>query len=417
MKCELISVGTELLVGDTLNTNVRYLSRELSLLGIHVYYHTTVGDNPERLEEAVKIAFDRSDLIITTGGLGPTQDDLTKEIIAKMFNRRLIEDQQVKEDILAYFTNRDYPLTANNLKQALVPENGLVLRNDWGTAPGILLDQSGTKIIMLPGPPGEMIHLFEQLVVPLIWKKETQRVMSRYYNLSDIGESEVEDRLLDIIDIQDNPTIATYAKMGEVQIRVTANGISENEMNHLLDQYEKLVFDRFGRHIYSQSKEALKDVVCKLLLEKKITIATAESCTGGLIAAQLTEFAGISKIFSMGLITYSNQTKVDLLGVRQATIEKYGAVSEEVAKEMCEGLLKRSQAKCAVAVTGFAGPEGGGIDKPVGLVYIALHYNNHTEVSSWHFKGERVAVREKVAVKVFNLIRFAITEAFPKRSD
>ncbi len=414
MKCELISVGTELLVGDTLNTNVQYLSRELSLLGIRVHYHTTVGDNPERLEKAVKIAFERSDLIITTGGLGPTQDDLTKEIIAKMFNRRLIEDRQVKKDILAYFANREYPLTVNNLKQALVPENVLVLHNDWGTAPGILLDESGKQIIMLPGPPSEMIHLFEQLVVPLIWKKENQRVISRYYNLSDIGESAVEDRLLDIIDSQDNPTIATYAKMGEVQIRITANGTNENKMNDLLDQYEKLMFDRFGRHIYSQKKEALKDVVCKLLLEKNITIATAESCTGGLIASQLTEFAGISKIFSMGLVTYSNESKVKLLGVSEKTLEKHGAVSEEVAREMCQGLLKRSNAECAIAVTGFAGPEGGGIDKPVGLVYIALHYNNHTDLSSWHFKGERVAVRQKIAVKVFNLIRFAITESFPK---
>lgn len=414
MKCELISVGTELLVGDTLNTNVQYLSRELSLLGISVHYHTTVGDNPKRLEEAVKIAFERSDLIITTGGLGPTQDDLTKEIIAKMFNRRLIEDQHVKKDILAYFANREYPLTANNLKQALVPENVLVLHNDWGTAPGILLDQSGKQIVMLPGPPGEMSHLFQQLVVPLISKKEDQKVMSRYYNLSDIGESAVEDRLLDIIDKQDNPTIATYAKMGEVQIRITANGIDENEMNSLLDQYDKLMVERFGRHLYSQTKESLKDAVCKLLLEKNITIATAESCTGGLIASQLTEFAGISKIFSMGLITYSNETKVKLLGVKEETLENYGAVSGEVAREMCEGLLKRSHAKCAVSVTGFAGPEGGGTDKPVGLVYIALHYNNHTEVSSWHFKGERLAVRQKIAVKVFNLIRFAITEPFLK---
>ena len=418
MKCELISVGTELLVGDTLNTNVQYLSRELSLLGISVYYHTTVGDNPERLEQAVKIAFERSDLIITTGGLGPTQDDLTKEIIAKMFNRRLVEDKQVKKDILEYFVNREYPLTLNNLKQALVPENVLVLHNDWGTAPGILLTQSGKQIVMLPGPPGEMVHLFEQLVVPLIQKKENQKVLSRYYNLSDIGESAAEDRLLDIIDKQKNPTIATYAKMGEVQIRITANGTDENEVNQLLDEYEKLMYKRFGRQIYSSTKESLKEFVCNLLLQKNITIATAESCTGGLIASQLTEFAGISKIFSMGLITYSDETKMQLLGVKKETLEKYGAVSEEVAREMVEGLVKASHAECAVAITGFAGPEGGGTDKPAGLVYIALHYNNHTEVSSWHFQGERVSVRQKTAVKVFNLIRFAITEGFSeKRSD
>lgn len=414
MECELISVGTELLVGDTLNTNVHYLSRELSLLGIRVHYHTTVGDNPQRLEEAVKIAFNRSDLIITTGGLGPTQDDLTKEIIAKLFNRRLVEDQQVKKDILAYFINREYPLTANNLKQALVPENGLVLHNDRGTAPGILIDHSGKRIVMLPGPPGEMSHLFEQLVIPLIQKKEDQKVISRYYNLSDIGESAAEDRLLDLIDKQNNPTIATYAKMGEVQIRITANGSDEIEINRLLDSYEKLMFDRFGRNIYSLTKESLKEAVCKLLLQNNITIATAESCTGGLIASQLTEFSGISKIFSMGLVTYSNEAKIKLLGVNPETLEKYGAVSEAVAREMCEGLLKVSQAECAVSVTGIAGPTGGSDDKPVGLVYIGLHYNNHTQVSCWHFRGERDLVRKKAMIKVFNLIRLAITDNLVK---
>jgi nicotinamide-nucleotide amidase len=408
MRCELISVGTELLVGDTLNTNVQFLSRELSLLGIGVYYHTTVGDNPKRLKDAVKIACDRSDLIITTGGLGPTQDDLTKEIIAELFGRKLIEDKQVKQDILSYFANREYPMTSNNFKQALVPEGAMVLHNDWGTAPGIYLDQDGRQVIMLPGPPREMVHLFQSAVLPILKKNDNQLVVSRYYNLSDIGESAAEDRLLDLIDKQDNPTIATYAKMGEVQVRITANGSNELAINALLDQYEQLMFERFGDHIYSLNKESLSDAVCRMLLERKISIATAESCSGGLIASQLTRYPGISEVFGMGLVSYSNQAKMKLLNVSAETLDKYGAVSEETAREMCMGLKVSSGADCCIAVTGIAGPDGGTEDKPVGLVYIGVFYKNKLEVTRWHFKGERQVVQDKTAIKAFNLIRKAI---------
>ncbi|WKY46547.1 competence/damage-inducible protein A [Eubacteriaceae bacterium ES3] len=408
MRCELISVGTELLVGDTLNTNVQFLSRELSLLGIRVYYHTTVGDNPERLKEAVKIAFDRSDLIITTGGLGPTQDDLTKEIIAELFGRQLIEDKQVKQDILSYFANREYPMTSNNFKQALIPEGATALHNDWGTAPGIYINQDDRQVFMLPGPPREMVHLFQSAVLPILDKNEKQLVISRYYNLSDIGESAAEDRLLDLIDKQKNPTIATYAKMGEVQVRITANGSNETEINALLDQYEALMFERFGNHIYSLTKESLNEAVCRMLLEKKITVATAESCSGGLIASQLTRYPGISEVFGMGLVTYSNEAKIKLLDVSPDTLEKYGAVSEETAREMCMGLRYTSGADCCIAVTGVAGPGGGTEEKPAGLVYIGVFYKNNLEVTRWHFKGERQVVQDKTAIKAFNLIRKAI---------
>ena len=410
MKCEIICVGTEILVGDTLNTNVNYLSKELSHLGLSVCYHTTVGDNPKRLEEAVKIAFERSDLIITTGGLGPTQDDLTKEVIAELFNRELIQDEKIKEELLQYFTNREFSFTPNNLKQTFVPENAEVLANPCGTAPGILMREQGRVIIMLPGPPREMTRVFDEDVVPLITQKSKQLVISRYYNLSDIGESAAEDRLLDLIDTQTNPTIATYAKMGEVLVRITANGDDEKALNTLLDQYEAIMLERFEENIFTFSKESLRETVCKLLIEKNISIATAESCTGGLIASQLTEQAGISKVFGTGIISYSNQTKMKLLNVRKETLDKFGAVSEETAREMCENLQKIADVELAVAVTGIAGPEGGSAEKPVGLVYIGICYKGKTQISKCHFNGERKMVQIKTANKVFHLIRKTVID-------
>ncbi|MBC3899522.1 competence/damage-inducible protein A [Acetobacterium malicum] len=410
MKCELISVGTELLVGDTLNTNVQFLSRELSLLGIPVYFHTTVGDNPKRLEEAVRIAFNRSDLIITTGGLGPTQDDLTKEVIAELFKKKLIQDEKTKEDLLQYFVNREFTMTPNNLKQTFIPESAEILFNPCGTAPGILLKEQGRMIIMLPGPPREMTRVFEEAVLPILKHDNNQLVISRYYNLSDIGESAAEDRLLDLIDTQVNPTIATYAKMGEVLIRITANGNDENEMNALLDHYEEIMLSRFEDNIFSFSKDSLQITVCKLLLEKNITLATAESCTGGLIASQVTEYPGISKIFGTGLVTYSNEAKINLLGIKKETLDTYGAVSNETAIEMCENLQKISQAMLCVSVTGIAGPDGGSAEKPVGLVYIGVCFDGKTDVYHYHFNGDRKVVQQKTANKVFHLIRKTIVD-------
>jgi nicotinamide-nucleotide amidase len=372
MKCELISVGTELLVGDTLNTNVQYLSRELSLLGFRVHFHTTVGDNPRRLEEAVQIAFQRSDLIITTGGLGPTQDDLTKEVIADLFKKRMIQDEKAKRNLMELFSNREFPMTPNNLKQAFVPETSEVLYNPCGTAPGILLKEQGRVIIMLPGPPREMTRIFEEAVIPILHKDQKQSAISRYYNLSDIGESAAEDRLLDLIDKQINPTIATYAKMGEVLVRITANGDDQHQVNRLLDQYEEIMLQRFKNNIFTFSKDSLQETVCKLLLERNISIALAESCTGGLIASQLTEYPGISKVFGTGLVTYSNEAKINLLGIKKETLNKFGAVSQETAKEMCESVKTISHSQMGISVTGIAGPEGGSEEKPIGLIYIGI---------------------------------------------
>lgn len=410
MKCEIISVGTELLVGDTLNTNVHYLSKELSLLGISVCYHTTVGDNPKRLEEVMKIALNRSDLIVTTGGLGPTQDDLTKEVISNLFGKKLVQDDKVKEDLLQYFVNREFVMTDNNLKQTLVPENAEVLTNPRGTAPGIMIQENGKTVILLPGPPREMTGMFEGSVLKLLNKEQNQLVVSRYYNLSDIGESAAEDRLLDLIDVQDNPTIATYAKMGEVLVRITANGKDEKVVNALLDEYEAIMIDRFGENIFAFSKDSLCEAVGKLLIEKNITIATAESCTGGLIASQLTEQPGISKVFGLGIVSYSNEAKKKILHVNEDTLLEFGAVSSETAREMCDHLREISDAVLNVSVTGIAGPDGGSEEKPVGLVYIGLNYKGDTTITKCHFNGDRKIVQQKTANKVFHLIRQTIVD-------
>ncbi len=408
MKCELISVGTELLVGDTLNTNVSYLSRELSLLGIKVCYHTIVGDNPERLEEVIKIACQRCDLIITTGGLGPTQDDLTKEVIAKIFDRKLIQDKKTLQTLQSYFENREYKMTENNLKQTFIPENAKVINNSCGTAPGIAMKESDNTIIMLPGPPREMICMFEESVREHINMEKKQEVISRYYNMTNIGESAAEDRLLDLIDKQDNPTIATYAKMGEVLVRITANGHEKKHLNILLDQYEEIMLKRFKENIFSFSKDPLHKAIGNLLLEKNISIAVAESCTGGLIASKLTEVPRISKIFGMGIVSYSNAVKQKLLHVKEDTLLKYGAVSDETAREMCDNLKELSQADLTVSVTGIAGPSGGSKEKPIGLVYIGVNYKGVTEVYPCHFKGDREMIQIKTSNKVFYLIRKTI---------
>ena len=255
-----------------------------------------------------------------------------------------------------------------------------------------------------------MSRVFEEAVLPLLKKDHNQLVISRYYNLSDIGESAAEDRLLDLIDTQVNPTIATYAKMGEVLVRITANGKDENEMNALLDRYEGIMLARFEDNIFSFSKASLQETVCQLLLEKNISLATAESCTGGLIASQLTEHPGISRVFGTGLVTYSNEAKINLLQVKKATLDSYGAVSAETAREMCENLQRISHSMLAVSVTGIAGPDGGSTEKPVGLVYIGLNFKGKTAVYHYHFNGDRKVVQQKTANKVFHLIRKTIVD-------
>ncbi len=410
MNCELISVGTELLTGDILNTNVMYLSKELSVNGFSVLYHTTVGDNPDRLREVVEKALTRSELIITTGGLGPTQDDLTKETIADIFGMEMELIPSVEKKLQAFFARRGETMTENNLRQAYVPKGAEMLDNPRGTAPGIMIQKDGKTVIMLPGPPHEMAGMYEDKVEPILHKLKNQIVLSRYYMISGIGESKVEDMIMDIVDRQDNPTIATYAKIGEVMIRLTANGQDKEAINALLDKYEAIIEERFGHHIFAHSQDNLETVVGRLLMDHDLTVAFAESCTGGLVASKLAEIPGISKSLKMGLVTYSNEAKMQLLHVKKETLDAYGAVSEQTCREMCENLRDISGCDITASITGIAGPGGGSKEKPVGLVYVGVCYKGKTTIKKYLFDDSRRVVQMRTANKVFHQIRKAVLD-------
>ena len=410
MKCELISVGTELLTGDTLNTNTQFLSKSLSENGFSVLYHTILGDNPERLESLIKTAIGRSDIIITTGGLGPTQDDLTKETIAKALGLKMALNQEVVEKIKKFFNHRKLEMTDNNLRQAYIPEGSKRLLNPIGTAPGIMINYHSTILFLLPGPPHEMEKMYFDHVLPELKKINNQTVLSRYFHLTDIGESMAETEILDLIDHQNNPTLATYAKPGEVLLRLTANGKNEEEVNALLDQFGPIIEKRFADKIFSHSPESLETVIAKTLIKQKLTIATAESCTAGKIAATLGEIPGISAVLKMGLVTYSNEAKMQLLKVKKETLDQYGAVSEETAREMCENLYKISRCNLNVSVTGIAGPDGGTKAKPVGLVYMGLCYKGKTNIEKMYFTGDRKTIQAGIVHYVFRMIRKIIVK-------
>ena len=410
MRAEILAVGTELLLGDILNTNAQFLAQELANLGIELYYQTVVGDNPKRLRDTIFHAFSRADLVITTGGLGPTEDDLTKETAAEYFGERLVLDERALGRIRKYFERTGRTMTENNVKQAMVPEkNGIVLYNDNGTAPGIILEKNGKIIIMLPGPPRETVPMFQNQVRPYLAKKQEFTFVSRILRVAEVGESAMEDRVKDIIDAQTNPTIAPYAKDGEAILRITAKARDEAEVNRLIDPVAAALRERLGTAVYGEGETNLETVVAEQLLRKQLTLAVAESCTGGLIVSELVEYPGISAVLLEGCVTYSNEAKMRRLGVKAETLAKYGAVSEETAREMAEGIAKTSGAAIGLATTGVAGPESSE-GKPVGLVYIALSYHGKTQVKQCRFVGKRNKIRERAAYAALNLLRKEIND-------
>lgn len=411
MKAEIMAVGTELLLGDILNTNAQFLAQELANLGIEVYYQTVVGDNPQRLKDTIFHAFSRADLIITTGGLGPTEDDLTKETAAEYFGETLVLDERALGRIKKYFDRTGRVMTENNVKQAMVPENHCkVLYNDNGTAPGIIMEKNGKMIVMLPGPPKETVPMFRNQVKPYLAEKQEYTFLSRILRVAGVGESAMEARVKDLIDAQTNPTIAPYAKDGEAILRITAKAKNEAEANALIAPVAAALRERLGAAVYAEGETNMQTVVAELLLEKKLTAAVAESCTGGLIASKLIEYPGISEVFLEGCVTYSNAAKIRRLGVKAETLEKYGAVSEETAREMAEGIARESGADVAIATTGIAGPSGGTEEKPVGLVYMGLCYKGKTYVKKCNFVGKRQAIRERAAYTALDWLRRVILD-------
>lgn len=376
MKTAILSVGTEILFGQIVNTNTVYLSQQMNMLGFDVMYHYTVGDNPKRVEEMIDLAFQDCDLILTTGGLGPTQDDLTKEVACKALDDTLVMMDDVLEEITKYFKTLGREMTENNKKQAIMPSRATVFHNDAGTAPGFALEKDGKYIICMLGPPREMKRMFQKSVVPFLQSMIDGALYYRQIRFFGIGESMLETQLLDLIDNQTDPTLATYAKEGECSLRIASKRATEEEAEHAVDEMLEKVKERVGHYIYSCDDEELAQVVADRLMEQGLTLSSAESCTGGMFASTMTDIPGISQCFDRGLVTYSNQAKMEELGVSAGTLEKFGAVSEETALEMVEGLKRVSGSDVCISVTGIAGPGGGSEEKPVGLVYIGFSYGD-----------------------------------------
>lgn len=414
MVAELISVGTELLLGNIVNTNAAYLSGKCAEAGVSVYYQVTVGDNEERLSEAVKTALERSDLLILTGGLGPTKDDLTKEVVAKVMNLPLVEDINTKERITTYFSKAGKDtIPENNWKQALVIEGSQVLENDNGTAPGLIVTQGEKRVILLPGPPSELIPMFEGKVLPYLTSLQPTVIYSTMVKIAGLGESLVETMIEDLINSQSNPTIAPYAKAGEVHLRITASSDSEKNAKELMKPILKELKKRFKQNIYSMNeKVSLEQAVVNLLLKHKLTITTAESLTGGMLTGRLVNVPGVSDVLKEGFITYTNKAKRKYLDVSKSTLKKYSAVSEQCAKEMVKGAAIGADSDVAIAVTGLAGPGGGTEEIPVGTVFISCYVNEKVTVKRYQFNGNRNLVREYTVVYALDLLRRCLLENY-----
>lgn len=411
MVVEIVCVGTEILMGNIVNTNAAYLAEKCAGLGLSCYYQSVVGDNHNRLCEIIKTAVSRSDIVILSGGLGPTQDDLTKETAAEVFDKKLYMHEEAKEAICAYMTKRGLTITENNWKQAMVPEDCIVVMNANGTAPGIIMEKDGKHIILLPGPPGELIPMFENDILPYLKKMSPDVLNSVMVKICGVGESIVEDRIKDMIDAQANPTIATYAKTGEVHLRVTAKAENEKEAEKLVKPVVKEIKKRFGDTVYTTDENtSLEAAIINMLSKHKLTVSAAESCTGGLLSARLINVPGASDVYQAGFVTYANKAKHKLIGVKKATLYKYGAVSKETAKEMVKGALKASGADIAVAVTGIAGPGGGTKEKPVGLVYIACGRKHKITVKKFQFSGNRTKIRESSVANALIMLREVIMQ-------
>ena len=408
MTAEIICVGTEILLGDILNTNCRYLSRELAAMGIEMYYQITVGDNEERLLKTLEESLNRSDIVICTGGLGPTEDDITKEVCAKYFGYELELHKPSLDAMIERFKHMNRVPTKNNEKQAYFPKEAYILKNDNGTAPGCIMEKEGKMIVVLPGPPKEMESMFENYVKPYLSKLTDDVIESEVLRIIGVGESKVENDILDIIDSQTNPTIATYAKGYECTLRITAKAKSVEEAKELIKPMSDEMKRRFGQSLYATGETSIEEVVAKMLVENNLKIAVAESCTGGMVSASLINYPGISSVFMEGCVTYSNEAKMKSLGVKKETLDVYGAVSDKCAKEMASGVAARYNTNVGIATTGIAGPGGGTDEKPVGLVYFGIYINGKVITKKYVFNGDRQGIRERATRTILNDLRLEL---------
>ena len=406
--CEILSVGTEILLGDILNTNSRYLSQRLAAMGISVLRHTTVGDNPQRLAAAVETALGRSDIIIATGGLGPTEDDITREVCCKVMGFDLQLDESIAQGIRRFFEARGSDMPQNNLRQAYVPLGGAVFENHNGTAPGIGLKKNGKCVMILPGPPYEMAPMFEEYAPSFLGEYSEGVIVSHTVRTMGIGESAMAQVVADLLE-NENPTVAPYAKKGEALLRVTAKAANEEEAEKMLSPLIDEIRSRLGETVYGIDSENIEQRVVELLKENNLTLATAESCTAGYIPKRITDIPGASSVFEYGAITYSNDVKEKVLGVRHETLLAHGAVSAQTAQEMAAGIRKVSGADIGISVTGIAGPGSDGTEKPVGLCYIAIDAPDYKACEKIETgRNDREYNRYVNASRALNLVRLYI---------
>lgn len=408
MRAELIMIGTELLLGEVVDTNASFLAQRLAKLGVDLYYKSTVGDNLKRSKSVLETALKRSDVVIISGGLGPTDDDLTRELVSLVAGRPLVEDEQALEEIISWFKLRygdTVQIPAHNRKQASFPQGSKILANSVGTAPGFWLEVGGNIVVALPGVPGELKTMFIDCVEPLLGSKsDGLRLFSKNLNFVGLGESRLEEILQDLLLEQTNPTLALYAVGGKVRLRITAKAPSETKAQSLIEPLVASIHERTRGYLYGFDDQTLEQVIGLQLNHTKQTLATAESCTGGLVSHLITNVPGCSEYFLRGYVVYSNEAKQEDLGVPKDIVDQYGAVSAETARAMAEGVRTKSGSDFGLALTGIAGPSGGSAEKPVGLVYISLATPGDTIVQRHLWRGCREQIKHRSALAALQLL-------------
>ncbi len=405
LSAEIIAVGTELLLGEITNTDAVTVARALSELGINAYYQTVVGDNPDRLYDVIMTAKKRADIIITTGGLGPTFDDLTKQVAARAFGKELVLNEEELEKIKEYFARLGRTMTENNARQAYLPEGCEVFVNDWGTAPGCAMEDNGKYLIMLPGPPRECRPMVKYRMVPYLKKLSDSHLVSHGIRIYGMGESSVESKIASFAEEMENPTLAPYAKDGEVLLRVTGKAESEEEADAITRPVIEKVCDLLGDAVYGVDVDSLHAALAALLAEKKITLSTAESCTGGLLSSLITDISGASEFFRGGICAYTNEMKMELLGIDGELLDTYGAVSAECAEALSRAACAKFGTDAGIGVTGYADPSSGDEKNPGGTVYVAVTLSGKTVSSKIYQPMSRALAKSRAAQEAFNLLR------------
>ncbi len=411
MKAEILCIGTELLLGDTVNTNATYISQKLAKLGLDCFYHSVAGDNSQKIKSAIDVAVKRAELIIITGGLGPTDDDITMQSVAEYFNKELVFNEESYQKIEEFFSSRNREIPQKAKKQAYFPENAKVIANPAGTAPGIFWEIENRHIIVLPGVPGELHKMWEDSVQNYLEKFSKYVLVKRFMKFFGIPEGTLGQEIKDLME-SDNPTVAPLISEGQPDIRIVAKAKTKQEAENLIKNMEKQILDRLGEFFWGYDEDTLEKAVGEILIRKNLTVAVAESCTGGLISSKLTDVPGSSSYTKLNFITYSNEAKIKTLKVSPDLIKGYGAVSEPVAREMAEKARKISKTDIGLGITGIAGPAGGTSEKPVGLVYIGISADNREEVHKININPAftRKVIKCRASRYALNLLRLFISK-------